>query len=232
VAEPRRIPWPAIAAAAVVAALLVASRVLPLERWITQFQRWVEGLGAWAPVIYGAVYVAATVLLVPGALLTIGAGLIFGVVRAFVLVLAAATVSAALSFLIARHLARARVERWAAHNPRFRAIDAAVREQGWKVVALLRLSPLVPFSLSNYLYGLTAVPLGPYVLASSVAMIPGTLLYVSLGAAGRAVAAREGRSPLEWALLAVGLVATAAATVLVGRAARRELRRRHVDGEG
>jgi uncharacterized membrane protein YdjX (TVP38/TMEM64 family) len=226
------VPWRAIAAVAIVAALVVASRVLPVERWIAEFQRWVEGLGTWAPVIYGAVYVAATVLLVPGALLTIGAGLIFGVARAFVVVLAAATLSAALSFLIARHLARRRVERWAAGNPRFRAIDAAIREQGWKVVALLRLSPLVPFSLSNYLYGLTAVRLGPYVLASTLAMIPGTLLYVSLGAAGRAVAAREGRTPLEWALLGVGLLATAAATILVGRAARRELQRRHVDEEG
>jgi uncharacterized membrane protein YdjX (TVP38/TMEM64 family) len=225
-------PWRAVTAVALLAALIAASRVLPVERWIAEFQRWVEGLGAWAPVIYAAVYVAATVLLVPGALLTIGAGLIFGVARAFLVVLAAATLSAALSFLIARHLARARVERWAAGNPRFRAIDAAIREQGWKVVALLRLSPLVPFSLSNYLYGLTAVRLAPYVLASTLAMIPGTLLYVSLGAAGRAVAAREGRTPLEWALLGVGLLATAAATILVGRAARRELHRRHVDEEG
>jgi uncharacterized membrane protein YdjX (TVP38/TMEM64 family) len=234
VADPpdRRVPWRVLAAAGVVAALFAASRVLPLERWITSFQRWVEGLGAWAPVIYGAVYVAATLLLVPGALLTIGAGLVFGVVRAALLVLASATIAAALAFLVARHLARGRVERWAGAHPRFRAIDAAIREQGWKVVALLRLSPLVPFSLSNYLYGLTAVAFWPYVLSSALAMIPGTLLYVSLGAAGRAVATRQGRSPLEWALLGVGLLATAAATLLVGRAARRELQRRHVDEAG
>jgi uncharacterized membrane protein YdjX (TVP38/TMEM64 family) len=143
-------------------------------------------------------------------------------------VLVSATVAAALAFLSARHLARQRVERWARRSPRFEAIDAAIREQGWKVVALLRLSPLVPFSLSNYLYGLTAVRFWPYVAASAAGMIPGTLLYVGIGAAGRAAAAGHGRSPLEWALLGLGLAATVAATVLIGRAARRELGKRRV----
>jgi len=224
----RRVPWRALLLAAAVVALLVLSRVLPVERWLTAFQRWVEGLGFWAPLIYGAVYVLAAVLLVPGALLTVGAGLLFGVARGTVLVVVAATSAAALAFLIARHLARARVERWAARNPRFQAIDAAIREQGWKVVVLLRLSPLVPFSVSNYLYGLTAVRFWPYVLASAIGMIPGALLYVSIGAAGRAAAGGGGRSPLEWALLGLGLAATAVATVLVGRAARRELRKHDI----
>ena len=224
----RRVPWGALLLAAAVVVLLVLSRVLPVERWLTAFQRWVEGLGFWAPLIYGAVYVLAAVLLVPGALLTVGAGLLFGVARGTVLVVVAATSAAALAFLIARHLARARVERWAARNPRFQAIDAAIREQGWKVVVLLRLSPLVPFSVSNYLYGLTAVRFWPYVLASAIGMIPGALLYVSIGAAGRAAAGGGGRSPLEWALLGLGLAATAVATVLVGRAARRELRKHDI----
>lgn len=222
--------WRALVMVAAAAALFALSRLLPLEQWVAAFQRWVEGLGFWAPVIYGAVYVAAALLLVPGALLTVGAGLLFGVARGTALVLTAATTAAALAFLVARHLARRAVERWAAGNARFAAIDAAIREQGWRVVALLRLSPLVPFSLSNYLYGLTAVRFWPYVLASAIAMLPGTLLYVSIGAAGRAVAGGRGRSPLEWALLGLGVAATAAATLLVGRAARRELRRRHVEG--
>ena len=227
-ASPRRVPWRMLLLAAAAAVLFAAHHVLPVERWLSSFQRWVEGLGAWAPVIYGAVYVGATLLLVPGALLTIGAGLLFGLVKGALTVLASATLAAALAFLAARHLARRRVERWAQKSPRFDAIDAAIREQGWKVVALLRLSPLVPFSLSNYLYGLTAVRFWPYVAASAAGMIPGTLLYVSLGAAGRAAAAGQGRSPLEWALLGLGLAATAAATILVGRAARRELGQRRI----
>jgi uncharacterized membrane protein YdjX (TVP38/TMEM64 family) len=98
-------------------------------------------------------------------------------------------------------------------------------------VVLLRLSPLVPFSLSNYLYGLTAVPFGPYVAASWAAMIPATLLYVSLGAAGRSLGEHRARSPWEWALLGVGIAATAAATVILTRMARRELARGAGEGE-
>jgi uncharacterized membrane protein YdjX (TVP38/TMEM64 family) len=226
----RRFPWRVVLAVAAVSAVLVLLRVLPTQRWLAGVQRWVEGLGFWAPLAYGAVYVGAALLLVPGSVLTLGAGLIFGVARGTLVVVLAATVASALAFLLARSVARGRVEGWARTSPRFEAIDQAVREQGWKVVALLRLSPLVPFSLSNYLYGLTAVSFWPYVLATAVAIVPGTLLYVSLGAAGRAVAARDGRSPLEWTLLGVGLLATAAATVLVGRAARRALQRRHVAG--
>jgi uncharacterized membrane protein YdjX (TVP38/TMEM64 family) len=232
VAEPGRSSWRLpLTAAAGLAALIAAHHLLPVERWLAGFQRWVEGLGWWAPVVYGVVYVLAAVLLVPGSVLTLGAGLIFGVARGTLVVVVSATVAAALAFLIARYGARRRVEGWARESPRFQAIDAAIREQGFQVVALLRLSPLVPFSLSNYLYGLTAVPFWHYVAATAVAIVPGTLLYVSLGAAGRAVAAREGRSPAEWALLAVGLLATAAATVLVGRAARRQLRKRDLDGD-
>jgi uncharacterized membrane protein YdjX (TVP38/TMEM64 family) len=221
-------PWRPVLAVAAVAALTVLVRVLPVQRWMEALQHWTQGLGAWGYLAYGAVYVVATLLLVPGALLTIGAGLVFGVVKGTVLVLLSATLSAAFGFLIARYLARARVERWAKGHERFRAIDAAITQQGWRVVALLRLSPLVPFSLSNYLYGLSAVSFWPYVLASTVAMIPGTLLYVSLGAAGGAAVSGGHRSPLEWTLLGAGLVATAVATVLVGRAARRELVRRKV----
>jgi uncharacterized membrane protein YdjX (TVP38/TMEM64 family) len=139
-----------------------------------------------------------------------------------------ATAGAALAFLIARHVARERVEKVARKREDFRAIDRAIGEKGWKIVALLRLSPLVPFSLSNYLYGLTAIRFGPYVLASALAMLPGTVLYTYLGVAGRAAAAAstgERRSPLEWVALGAGLAATVVATVLVTRIARRELRK-------
>lgn len=210
-------------------ALVAIGRLAPIEAWLRAFQAWVAGLGAWAPAIYGVVYVACALLLVPGSLLTIGAGLLFGLVGGTVVVWVAAVSAAAAAFLIARHLARQRVEEWAQASPRFAAIDRAVRQEGWKVVALLRLSPLVPFSLSNYLYGLTAVRFWPYLLASAAAMLPGTVLYVALGAAGRALAGGR-RRPVEWVLLGVGLAATALATWLVARAARRELDKRDVAG--
>ena len=222
--------WAALAAAVV--ALFVAARLLPVEEWLRAFPSWVARQGPLGGVLYGAVYTAATLFFVPAWILTVGAGLIFGVLWGTVIVSIASTTTAAAAFLIARHLARARVEAFARGNEKFAAIDRAIREKGWRVVALLRLSPLVPFNLSNYLYGLTPVPFGSYVLASWIAMLPGTVLYVSIGSAGQAAAlGRERqRSPLEWALIGAGLVATAVVTVMITRAARRELQRMRVAG--
>ena len=175
----------------------------------------------------------AVLLFVPGSVLTIGAGLVFGLLWGTVIVSVASTAAAALAFLIARYLARDRVEALAKRNEKFRAIDQAIRDKGWRVVALLRLSPLVPFSVSNYLYGLTPVSFGPYVLASWIAMLPATVLYVWIGAAGKAAAdasGGQGRSPLEWALLGAGLVATAVVTVMITLTARRQLAQRGVKG--
>lgn len=223
--------WRWIVLVLAAAALIVASRVLPMGDWLRLFQTWVAGQGPWGGVLYGAVYVFAVLLFVPGSVLTIGAGLIFGLLWGTVIVSAASTTAAAAAFLIARYLARDRVEALARRNEKFGAIDRAIREKGWRVVALLRLSPLVPFSLSNYLYGLTPVAFGPYVLASWIAMLPATLVYVWIGAAGKAVAAEgRGRSPQEWALLGAGFVATVVVTVMVARAARRQLAARGVEG--
>jgi uncharacterized membrane protein YdjX (TVP38/TMEM64 family) len=140
------------------------------------------------------------------------------------MVSAAATTAAALAFLIARHLARGAVEARAKKDKRFTAIDKAIGERGWKIVALLRLSPAVPFSLSNYFYGLTAIRFWPYVLTSWLAMLPGSVLYVYLGAAGKAAAQGGGRSAAENAYLAVGLAATVAVTLYLTKVARSALR--------
>jgi uncharacterized membrane protein YdjX (TVP38/TMEM64 family) len=224
-----RLRW--IVPAVIVLALFVATRVLPVGEWLRGFQLWVAHKGVWGGVIYGLVYTVAVLLFVPGSVLTIGAGLVFGLLWGTVIVSIASTVAAALAFLIARYLARDRVEALAKRNEKFRAIDQAIREKGWRVVALLRLSPLVPFSVSNYLYGLTPVSFGPYVLASWIAMLPATVLYVWIGAAGKAAAdagGGQGKSPLEWALLGAGLVATAVVTIMITRAARRQLAARGV----
>jgi uncharacterized membrane protein YdjX (TVP38/TMEM64 family) len=218
-----RIPWKGIAAAAAAVALIVAARLLPIQEWLQSFEAWVKEMGPSGVILYGAVYVAAVVLFVPGIVLTLGAGFLFGLGWGIVVVSIASTVAAALAFLIARYVARGAVERLARKDPRFAAIDRAIGKEGWKVVALLRLSPLVPFSLSNYLYGLTSVKFVHYVATSWAAMIPATVLYVYLGAAGRTIGQGMRRSPWEWAFLAVGLAATAAVTVLLTRVARREL---------
>jgi uncharacterized membrane protein YdjX (TVP38/TMEM64 family) len=235
----RKIPWKAIGAGLGVLVLFVAARLLPVADWLRDFNAWVKGLGPEGMVLYGLVYVIAAVLFVPGLVLTLGAGFAFGLLRGVIVVSLASTVAAALAFLIARHLARDRIEKLARKNEKFEAIDRAIGQKGWKIVALLRLSPLVPFSLSNYLYGLTAVKFVPYVLASWIAMLPATVLYVYLAAAGKAAAAaavggaeKATRSPWEYVLFGVGLAATAAVTVLITRVARRELEKTRVAKKG
>jgi uncharacterized membrane protein YdjX (TVP38/TMEM64 family) len=222
--------WKWAAVGVGVAAILVATRLLPLREWIVRLEGLVQGMGAAGMFLYGAVYVAAVVLFVPGIVLTLGAGFLFGLGWGIVVVSIASTIAAALAFLIARYLARGAVERLARKNPRFDAIDRAIGKEGWKVVALLRLSPLVPFSLSNYIYGLTSVRFTPYLVTSWAAMLPATLVYVYLGAAGRTIGEKTPRSPWEWALLGAGLAATAAVTVLLRRVARKELAKEALEG--
>jgi uncharacterized membrane protein YdjX (TVP38/TMEM64 family) len=228
----RRFPVKWIAGAALLAAVVLATRLLPVESWLRDLQDRVHGMGAMGPVVYALVYVVCALAFVPGSVLTLGAGLVFGLVKGTLVVIAASNVAAVLAFLIARHVLRERVEALASRDRRFGAIDAAIREEGWKVVALLRLSPLVPFSLSNYLYGLTPVALGPYALASFIGMLPATVLYVYVGAASGAAAAGRARSPLEWALLGVGLLATVAVTVVLTRKAQAHLRQREAGATG
>ena len=122
-------------------------------------------------------YALATVLFLPAWIFTVGAGLTFGLVWGTVVAICGATIGATLAFLISRYAARRAVSQRFAANKKFAAIDQAIGKQGWKMVALLRLSPLIPFNLSNYLYGLSAIELLPYILASFFGMLPGTLLY-------------------------------------------------------
>jgi uncharacterized membrane protein YdjX (TVP38/TMEM64 family) len=156
VATKRAVPWKWIGLAIVIIALFTAVRVLPATDWLTRFNYWVAHLGIWGVLLFILVYILATVLFFPASILTIGAGFIFGVLLGTAIVSIAATVGAALAFLIARYLARNQIERRVANNPRFKRIDRAIGERGAKLVFLLRLSPLIPFNVSNYFFGLTA----------------------------------------------------------------------------
>ena len=215
--------WKWVAAGFAIVALVVAARVLPVQEWLKSFETWVKGMGAAGMLLYAAVYVGAVLLFVPGIVLTLGAGFLFGLAWGIAVVSVASTIAAAFAFLISRYVARDAVRKLAEKNPRFEAIDRAIGKEGWKVVALLRLSPLVPFSLSNYLYGLTSVRFVPYLVTSWVAMMPATVFYVYLGVAGRKIGEKAPRSPWEWAFLGAGLAATALVTVLLTRRAKREL---------
>lgn len=210
----------------VVAVVITAVLLLPVDAWMSAAVDWVDGLGWWGPFALIGLYILACVALIPGSVLTLGAGAVFGVVKGSLIVSAASTLGAAAAFLVGRYLARGWVEGRVAGNPRFAAVDAAVGREGFKIVFLTRLSPVFPFNILNYAYGLTAVSLRNYVLASWVGMIPGTIMYVYLGAAAKdVVAADEGEDTSRLALKIVGLVATVVVTVYVTRLASRALAR-------
>ncbi|MEO6035618.1 MAG: TVP38/TMEM64 family protein [Verrucomicrobiota bacterium] len=218
-------PWKLIALGAVVAGLLVASRFLPLGEWTESFSSWVKGQGALGILIFMAVYILGTVLFLPGSLMTLAAGVIFGLGWGIVVALTSATIGASLSFLIGRYVARDAISKRVEKSEKFKAVDAAIGEQGWKIVGLLRLSPVIPFNFANYFFGITRVRFWPYVFASFFGMAPGTSLYVYLGYAGKATlgGAKGKHGPAQYILLGVGLAATIAVTIYVTRLARRKL---------
>lgn len=191
------------------------------------FIAWVRGLGALGPAAFIVGYLVATVAFIPGSLLTLAAGAIFGIALGTVTVFVGAVLGSTAAFLLARTVARRAVERRIAGDPRFTAIDEAVARDGRKIVFLLRLSPVFPFNLLNYALGLTRVRVRDYLLAS-LGMLPGTLLYVYTGTvAGEVVVAAGGAAPPKgvgyYAVLLLGLSATLAVTVLITRTARRAL---------
>ena len=212
----------------IVAALMVAARMLPLAEWLKVFNGWVQGLGPAGLLIYSLVYALAAVLLLPGSILTLAAGAAFGLLPGFGSVLLGATAGAALAFLVSRHLARRRVESWIETKPRFVAVDKAVAKEGWKIVFLTRLSPIFPFNFQNYAYGLTKISFWHYTLASLVGMIPGAFMYVYIGSLGRssleAAAGDESVETLQLILQIVGLAATVLVTIFITRIAAKALK--------
>ncbi len=219
----------AVRAAAVVA--LVAALLLFGQRvagYLPEFSAWVNGLGLWGPVVFVLGYAVATVAFIPGSLLTLAGGAIFGLGEGAAFVFAGASLGATGAFLASRYLVRGAVERRVAAEPRFAAIDRAVGREGFKIVVLLRLTPVVPFVLLNYALGLTKVKLSHYV-GAFVGMFPATLLYVYYGKVLGDVAEVAAGFEVEqgwgtWVATGIGLAATVAVIVVVTRIARRALR--------
>lgn len=216
-----------IVVALILIGLSVLAAVLPVKDWLRQFIGWVQQLGPVGVIVFIVGYALATVLFLPGWIFTVSAGLIYGIVGGTLVALAGAILGSSLAFLVARYLLRQNIEEMTRKNPRFRAIDEAIGKNGWKIVGLLRLSPLIPFNLSNYFYGITSISFASYVAVSAIGMIPGTLMYAYLGAIGQASVSggTSQRSPLQYLLLGIGLVATIAVTILVSRIAKNALKK-------
>ncbi len=200
---------------------------LPVKQHIVVFTEWVRGLGWRGPLVFGLVYAVAG-LVIPGALLTLAAGFAFGVVLGTVVVSAASTTTAAIAFWLGRTLARGWVEAKIAAGPKFRAIDRAVADNGFKIVLMTRLSPVFPFTLLNYAFGLTKVRFRDYLVASWVGMLPGTVLYVYLGSTigeiADLAAGKVERTPAQTALFWGGLAAAVVVVIFVTRIARNALK--------
>ncbi|MFW5799113.1 MAG: TVP38/TMEM64 family protein [Planctomycetota bacterium] len=222
--------WRLVALAVVVVALLVLGVVFRERvREVSQaFVRWTGDLGAVGAVVFGVAYALATVLMLPGSILTLGAGFLFGVLWGTAIVSIASTTGAALAFLVGRFFARDWVAAKVAGNRKFKAIDGAVGREGFKIVLLTRLSPIFPFNLLNYGYGLTGVKFRHYVLASWIGMLPGTIMFVYFGSLARsaaALAAGREKTAADYIFYGVGLVVTVAVVVLVTRVARNALKK-------
>src|SRR5271157_1645112 len=186
------------------AAIVATAHYVGAEALLRRALRWTAGLGPLGPLVFIAIYILACVMLIPGSILTIGAGVVFGLVRGSIYVSIAATLGATCAFLIGRYFARGWVAAKIEANPKFKAIDEAVAREGWKIVGLTRLSPVFPFNLLNYAFGLTRVSIRDYFFASWVGMLPGTVMYVYIGSLSgdlaRAAGAKSASTPARWTL--------------------------------
>jgi uncharacterized membrane protein YdjX (TVP38/TMEM64 family) len=214
----------------VIVVLLVAAVViggsffLPVREWFVHFEVYVRSMGALGPILVAAAYVLCTVLFIPGSVISLGAGTLFGLKTGLLVVIIGANLGALCAFLLARTFLRDRVVKWAATKPTFRSLDQAIGREDFKMVLLMRLSPLFPFVWLNYLLGLTAVRTGAYILANLIGMLPGAVLYVYLGATARDVLGPPSADFYRQILNYVGLAATMVAVVVITRFARKALR--------
>ena len=216
--------------------MLAAAWFLPVKPWLGAALTWAASHREPAALVFIALYVLATVCLIPGLILTLAGGAIFGLARGVALVSAGSLLGASAAFFIGRTFARKWTQQRIAAWPRFRALDGALGERGFWIVLLTRLSPLFPFNLLNYAYGVTAVRPRDYIAASWLGMLPATVLYVYAGSAAanlaQALSGRVRTGKSATVLLVVGLAATVAVTALVTRVARRRLEHETPDERG
>ena len=215
----------------IIATLIILAKHFHLQELLQKSVIWVESLGTLGPIVYMVIYNLATLLFIPGSVLTLKGGCLFGVFWGSIYVLIAAMIGATLAFLIGRYLSRDWVSCQIDKHPKFKAINVAVAKEGWKIVLLTRLSPVFPFNLLNYAFGVTQVSLKDYILGS-LGIIPGTVMYVYIGSlAGNLAMINTPNQPSsseaqiwQWVMQGVGLIATVAVTVYITKVAQKALK--------
>ena len=207
--------------------LVVMWSFLPLSEWIEGFRLWIIDLGWVGVLAFVLAYIVLTVVLGPATALTLTAGLAYGF-WGFFLVVVSATLAASVAFLLGRYLAHQRVLDMIERDSRMKSLQQAFSDEGWRVVVLLRLSPLIPYGMQNYLFSVTNIGFLPYVIATVIGIMPATALYVYIGSLGASAGGEGG--PLKWALIVGGLIATAIVAWLIGKRAQQVLAR-HEQGK-
>ena len=226
----KNLKWikPLLIVTAVAAVLVLGGRYLDLQQRIADALNWIKELGPMGMGVFAGLYVFACIFFIPGSLLTLGAGSIYGVVTGSILVSVSSTLGATAAFLVGRYFARDWIAKKIEGNQRFTTIDNAVAAEGWRIVGLTRLSPVFSFNLLNYAYGLTRVSLREYVLASWIGMMPGTVMYVYIGSLAGDLASigsetAEAPSGAQWTINIVAFLATVLVTVYVTKIAKKAL---------
>jgi uncharacterized membrane protein YdjX (TVP38/TMEM64 family) len=220
-------PWKVIALVIVVAVVVVSAKYLGIQEGVRRMLQYIHGLGPWAPLAYVVFYAVASVFAIPGSLLTLSGGFLFGLSAGILCVSVGGTLGATLAFVVGRYLLRGWIVEKVGNNPKFQALDEAVAREGWKIVLLARLCPIFPFPVTNYGLSITRVPLKQYVLASWVGMLPATVVLVYIGSLASSLASLgtggRTRTPLEWTLYAVGLLMAIVIVIYITRLAKRAL---------
>jgi uncharacterized membrane protein YdjX (TVP38/TMEM64 family) len=217
-----------VVALLIIAAIIILFHFLPVATWLRAFQTYVRGLGPVGYVVYILVYAVCVVALVPASILTLGAGAIFGFVGGTIVVVVGATLGAGLAFLLARTVMRKRVESMTASNAKFRALDRAIAGEGMKIVFLVRLAVVFPFTYVNYAFGLTAIPFWRYLVATFFGIIPATAAFVFVSSAAANAATSQSSAITKTVYIAGGIIAVGV-SVLIGRIATRAIKRAGVD---
>ncbi|NJL78316.1 MAG: TVP38/TMEM64 family protein [Richelia sp. RM1_1_1] len=216
--------------ACLIAILIISAKYFNLQGLLTKSLLWVDSLGWWGAIAFIIIYNVATLLFIPGSLLTLKGGCLFGLYWGSLYVLIAAIIGATFAFLVGRYISRDWVCQQIGKNPKFQAIDKAVAKNGFKIVFLTRLSPIFPFNLLNYAFGVTQVSLKDYILGS-IGMIPGTIMYVYMGSLIGNIAITNSSIPkspeaqfAQMLLQGIGLIATIFVTIYIAKVAKKALK--------